>query len=178
MRIISGYLKGRKIQPPSGLRSRPTTDFAKEALFNILNNETDISQLFVLDLFCGSGSISFEFISRGAPSVWCVDVDRKSIDFIKKFKEKAGLENLKPVRAEAYQFLRTCSETFDLIFADPPYNHKHLSSLPGKIISSGVLKSNGLLIVEHGRETDYSDSEYFKFHRNYGNVNFSFFSYK
>ena len=176
MRIVSGKYRGRKIQPPATLRARPTTDFAKEALFNILNNEIDLSETRVLDLFCGSGSISFEFLSRGATGVWSVDVDRKAVDFVRKFADKIQDPNIKTVKADVYQFLKTCTEQFDVVFADPPYGHSHVSKLPERVFNSDVLKFSGILIVEHGPEQNFENSAFFQFHRTYGNVNFSFFS--
>ena len=175
MRIISGLLKGRKITPPSGIKSRPTTDFAKEGLFNILNNEFEYEGKNILDLFAGTGSISFEFISRGVELVWCVEKDRKSAAFIQRFSEINQLENIKIIKANVFSFLRHCKINFDLIFADPPYAMPNLSELPDKIFRSNLLTEKGLVIIEHGPDTDFSKSLHFKFHRNYGNVNFSFF---
>ena len=175
MRIISGSHRGRRISLPGKFRARPTTDFAKESLFNILNNELETPVIDVLDLFSGSGAISFEFLSRGASSVVSVEIDRKAIGFISKFSEECNFENHKTVKADAYAFLKTYVGQFDLVFADPPYNHSHVSKIPERVFDSGVLKEGGLLIVEHGPETEYTDSPYFSSHRKYGNVNFSFF---
>ena len=175
MRIISGKYRGKNIKAPSNLRSRPTTSFAKEGLFNILNNQLDFEGLAALDLFSGTGSISFELASRGADPVWAVDMERKSTDFIKRFCDRQDIPEIKVVRAEVYRFLKTCEPQFDLIFADPPYGHKHVGSLPEKVMESGVLREGGLLVVEHGPETDYSDSPYVRDQRKYGSVHFTFF---
>lgn len=178
MRIIGGQFKGKKIQAPSTLRSRPTTDFAKESLFNILNNQIDFDGMTVLDLFAGTGNISYEFMSRGVEQVWAVDMDRKCVHFIHQFCERNQIDNIKTVKANTYQFLKTIQIKFDLVYADPPYNHAHVSKLAEKIFAADVLNQDGMVIIEHGPETDYSDSPYFKQHRKYGNVNFSFFSYE
>lgn len=178
MRIIGGQFKGKKIQAPSTLRSRPTTDFAKESLFNILNNQIDFEGMTVLDLFAGTGNISYEFMSRGVEHVWAVDMDRKCVHFIHQFCERNQIDNIKTVKANTYQFLKTIQIKFDLVYADPPYNHAHVAKLAEKIFAADVLNQDGMVIIEHGPETDYSDSPYFKQHRKYGNVNFSFFSYE
>lgn len=178
MRIIGGQFKGKKIQAPSTLRSRPTTNFAKESLFNILNNQIDFEGMTVLDLFAGTGNISYEFMSRGVEQVWAVDMDRKCVHFIHQFCERNQIDNIKTVKANTYQFLKTIQIKFDLVYADPPYNHAHVAKLAEKIFAADVLNQDGMVIIEHGPETDYSDSPYFKQHRKYGNVNFSFFSYE
>lgn len=178
MRIIGGQFKGKKIQAPSTLRSRPTTDFAKESLFNILNNQIDFEGMTVLDLFAGTGNISYEFMSRGVEQVWAVDMDRKCVYFIHQFCERNQIDNINTVKANTYQFLKTIQIKFDLVYADPPYNHAHVAKLAEKIFAADVLNQDGMVIIEHGPETDYSDSPYFKQHRKYGNVNFSFFSYE
>ncbi len=178
MRIIGGKYKGKKIQAPKGLRARPTTDFAKESLFNILNNLIDLEDLDVLDLFSGTGNISYEFVSRGASKVWSVEMDRKSCDFIRKYADTNELSELKVVKANAYQFLKTVSVKFDVVYADPPYGHKHVATLHEKLLEADILKEDGMIIIEHGPETDYSDSTYLMDHRKYGHVHFSFFKPK
>jgi len=178
MRIIRGRYKGKKIQAPKNLRARPTTDFAKESLFNILANSYDFEGLSVLDLFAGTGNISYEFLSRGAEEIWAVDMDRAAVKFMHQFKEQNTFDQLKIVHANTYAFLRTCLTSFDIVYADPPYKHKHVSKLHEKIFDSQVLKKNTLLIIEHGPETEYTDSSYLTETRKYGNVNFSFFKYE
>lgn len=175
MRIIGGKYKGKRVQAPKGLRARPTTDFAKESLFNILNNIQDLEEVNVLDLFSGTGNISYEFLSRGAAKVWAVEMDRRSCDFIKKFAESNEFEELKVVKANVYQFLKTVNIKFDIVYADPPYGHKHVSGLHEKLFEADILNEDGLIIIEHGPETDYSDSPYLMDHRKYGHVHFSFF---
>lgn len=175
MRIIRGALKGKRIQPPKKIRARPTTDFAKESLFNILNNSVDLDEIDVLDLFSGTGNISYEFISCGAQSVCAVDMDKVAIKFINQFKDENALDNLKIVHANVYAFLRTCKLKFDLIYADPPYGHKHVQNLDQKILESDILNDDGILIIEHGPETEYTNSPYLTDTRKYGGVNFSFF---
>ncbi len=178
MRIVGGKYKGKKIQAPKGLRARPTTDFAKESLFNILNNQIDFEGLEVLDLFGGTGNISYEFISRRAAKVWTVEMDRKACDFIRKFKESNELDALKVVKANVYQFLKTIDMKFDLVYADPPYAHKHVATLHEKLLDADLLKDDGMIIIEHGPETDYANSPYLLDHRKYGHVHFSFFKPK
>lgn len=178
MRIISGSLKGRRLTPPSSLRARPTTDFAKESLFNILTNEVVLEDIEVLDLFAGSGSIAFEFISRGASHLDAVDIDRKALHWMNQFAEKCGVSNIKTIKADALAYCRTCKKKYDLIFADPPYKHKITVKVPNLIFERQLLEKDGLLIVEHSKETSFEDSEYFRGCRTYGNVNFSFFRHE
>jgi len=175
VRIVSGKYKGRKLHPPSNLPVRPTTDFAKESLFNILNNLIDFEETTILDLFTGTGSISFEFISRGCPSVVSVDQSPKCIDFIKKSAAELGIENLRAVRSNAFSILRAPSSSFDLIFADPPYDLNGIDEIPGLVFSSPILKKGGLFILEHSGNHNFDDHPQFSHHRNYGSVNFTFF---
>ena len=145
MRIIGGRLKGKTILPPQGYKARPTTDFAKEGLFNVLNNEYEMEGLQVLDLFGGTGAISYEFASRGASRVYCVEM------------------------------LEICREKFDLIFADPPYALEDLAAIPDKVFSKDILHPGAYFILEHPDEFDFSGHEYFVKEKKYGNVHFSFF---
>lgn len=175
MRIIGGRYGGRKISPPQGFRARPTTDYARESLFNILNNRIDFEAVEVLDLFSGTGSISYEFASRGAISVHLVEKDFRNISFIRSMKENLGFENIKAVHIDVKAFLKTCTAKYDIVFADPPYDLPWLGELPDKVTGAGVLKDEGFLILEHpGTFTFRQHSSYFE-HRNYGHVNFSFF---
>lgn len=176
MRIISGTHKGRRISPPKNLPVRPTTDLAKESLFNILNNYVDFSESHVLDLFAGTGSISFEFASREAASITSVDLNYRCVSFIKKTAANLGFENLKAYRTDVFKFLqRTPAEGYDLIFMDAPYDLEGTESLPDLVFNNGWLKKNARLIVEHPRGIDYSGHKYFSEVRNYGKVHFSFF---
>ncbi len=177
MRIISGKFRGRQIHPPANLPVRPTTDYAKESLFNILNNTIDIEDLDVLDLFAGTGSISFEFFSRGCRSVKSIDVDHKCIHFIKRTAELMKADNLEAVRMNCFQFLKFPGKSYDLIFADPPYDLEGIDRLPDMIGSSGLLKKDGLFILEHSKDYSFAEHPYFSQHRDYGSVNFTFFRY-
>ena len=176
MRIINGSHKGRRINPPANLPVRPTTDMAKEGLFNILNNMIDFEDLVVLDLFAGTGNITFEFASRGAASVTSVDLNFKSVDFIKKMSVEIGMENVKAIRSEVYRFLKSTSKSYDLIFADPPFDLEGTELLPDLIFENNWLNKNAWLIIEHPRGIDFARHKYFSQKRNYGKVNFTFFT--
>lgn len=175
MRIVSGTYKGRLIKPPKNFKARPTTDFAKENLFNILNNNFDFTELDVLDLFSGTGSISYEFASRGCKSVVSIESNFKHQIFIKKTIEELGLENLKSIKSDAFRYVKSCTKKFDIIFADPPYDLKEMELIPDFIFGHEILQNNGWLIVEHGDKTNLSKHKHFKEVRKYGGVNFSIF---
>ena len=175
MRIIGGKLKGKVILPPAGYKARPTTDFAKEGLFNILDNEYEFEDLKVLDLFGGTGSIAFEFASRGASRVYCVEMARENASFIKTEADRLGLSNVTMVRDNVFDFLPICREKFDIIFADPPYALKELPQIPDLVIEKQLLKENGIFVFEHGKDYDFSQHPNFVEHRSYGSVNFSLF---
>jgi len=175
MRIVSGTLKGRRIQAPTNLPVRPTTDFAKESLFNVLNNRVDFDELKVLDLFAGIGSISYEFASRGA-SVLAVESNLKCADFIKQTAEHLRIENFHVMRADVFAYIAKTRQTFDLIFADPPYDLSTMDLLPSLIFEYNLLNPNGLFILEHSESRDYSALSQFSELRKYGKVHFSFFS--
>jgi 16S rRNA (guanine(966)-N(2))-methyltransferase RsmD len=173
MRIISGFLKGRRIQAPS-LPVRPTTDFAKESLFNVLNNRVDFDDLDVLDLFAGIGSISYEFASRGA-SVLAVENNPKCVDFIKQTTNKLHIEKFSVIQADVFAYIAKTRQTFDLIFADPPYDLPTMDLLPSLIFEYNLLSPNGIFILEHSEKQDYSNTLQFSELRKYGKVHFSFF---
>ncbi|MBE6221961.1 MAG: methyltransferase domain-containing protein [Bacteroidales bacterium] len=175
MRIIGGKLKGKVILPPAGYKARPTTDFAKEGLFNILDNEYEFEDLKVLDLFGGTGSIAFEFASRGAARVYSVEMARENASFIKTESARLGLTNVTMVRDNVFDFLPICREKFDLIFADPPYALEGLETLPDQIFSFDLLHPGCYFILEHGDEHSFTDHPRFKKERHYGRVHFSFF---
>jgi 16S rRNA (guanine(966)-N(2))-methyltransferase RsmD len=177
MRIVSGKYKGRHISPPKNFRARPTTDFAKENIFNILNNNFDFSELDVLDLFSGTGSISYEFASRGCISVISIESNFKHHLFIKKTIEELGLQNVKTIKSDAFRYVKSCNKTFDIIFADPPYELKEIETIPSYIFEHQILKKDGWLIVEHGDKTNFSKQAGFKETRKYGGVNFSIFEH-
>jgi 16S rRNA (guanine(966)-N(2))-methyltransferase RsmD len=176
LRIIGGSLKGRRINPPSNFRARPTTDFAREGLFNILNNRVDFDSISVLDLFSGTGSISYEFASRGASTVHLVEKDMRHILGIRKILKELELENVKTIHIDVKAYLKTCSVKYDIVFADPPYELSWLSNLPDLVTQSGVIKADGFFILEHPRDLSFSSHKLFFEHRNYGGVNFSFFN--
>jgi len=175
MRIIGGKYKGKAIVPPQGYKARPTTDFAKEGLFNILNNEYDMEGLKVLDLFGGTGAISYEFASRGASMVYCVEMAPLHASFIKAQAAGLGMKNLTVVRHNVFEFLDICREKFDIIFADPPYAIDGLADLPEKVFSKDILHPGAYFILEHPDTFDFQAHPYFVKERKYGNVHFSFF---
>ena len=174
MRIISGNYRGKKIYPPKNLPVRPTTDFAKESLFNILVNRIDFENTRVLDLFAGTGNISFEFASRDTLSIKAIDINNKCVDFIKKTAEDLNFSNLNCYKTNVFQYLNNAVETFDLIFADPPYDLAESISIPDLVFENNILGKDGVLIIEHSRNLTFSEHASFLEHRKYGNVNFSF----
>lgn len=176
MRIIGGRLKGKTITPPIGYKARPTTDFAKEGLFNILNNEYEFEDLMVLDLFGGTGAIAYEFASRGARRVYCVEMVRENASFIKTEAARLGLGNVTMVRDNVFDFLPICREKFDIIFADPPYALEGLGTLPDKVFEQDILHPGCYFILEHGDEYNFKEHPFFVKERSYGRVHFSFFS--
>ena len=175
VRIISGAYKGRKIHPPGSLPVRPTTDFAKEGLFNILNRLVDYEEVRVLDLFAGTGAISLEFVSRGAPVVMAVDIERSCTEFIAATASGFGMEGLRTVRANYLVFLKRSTERFDVIFADPPYDMNGIAALPGMAMDSPVLNPGGLLVLEHSDRYAFDSHPGFLEVRKYGRVHFTFF---
>jgi len=175
VRIISGKYKGKQIKPPPGFRARPTTDFAKEALFNILENHLDIDDLSILDLFAGTGSITYEFASRDAKRITTVEADTGAYRFIRKMSEQMEMFQVNPVRSDAMKVIKKPWETYDLVFADPPFDYEHLEKLPGMILDSILLEKGGWLILEHPSKLKFQHIPALFDHRNYGSVNFSFF---
>lgn len=175
MRIIGGRLKGKKINPPAGYKARPTTDFAREGLFNVLDNEYEFEDLKVLDLFGGTGAVAFEFASRGASRVYSVEMARENASFIKTEAMRLELDNVTMVRANVFDFLDLCHEKFDIIFADPPYALEGLESLPDKVFSKDILHQGCYFILEHGDEHSFASHPRFKKEKRYGRVHFSFF---
>lgn len=175
MRIIGGRLKGKVIEALESFKARPTTDFAKEALFDILNNEYEFEDLKVLDLFGGTGSISLEFISRGVGHVWCVEMNPQYASFITAQSRRLGVSNLTVVRHNVFDFLPLCKEKFDLVFADPPYALEGLETIPGRVLGSGILHEGCYFILEHGNEHSFVGEPHFLKEKVYGRVHFSFF---
>ena len=176
MRIISGKYKGRHFDIPRSFKARPTTDFAKENLFNVLTNLIDFDECSnVLDLFAGTGSISLEFVSRGCDRVISIEREPSHHTFIYKVKEQLDETNWIPLRADVFRYIEKCHDTFDLIFADPPYALTRLAELPDLILEKGMLSENGLLILEHGKDHSFAEHPRFEQERVYGSVHFSFF---
>lgn len=175
MRIIGGELGGLLLPFPKKFNSRATTDVAKESLFNILDNNFTYANISVLDLFSGTGNISYEFASRGCREVTCVELSGKNIAFIKDVIKKYKLSQIKPVRVDAMKFISNVSYTYDIIFADPPYESDDLPDLPGEIFKNDILKQNGWFILEHSKHNNYRNHSLFFDERRYGHVYFSFF---
>ena len=175
MRIISGKHKGKSIIAPKNLPVRPTTDFGKEGLFNILGSEFDIEEIEVLDLFSGTGNIAYEFASRGVKKVLCIDQDMNCVRFIKKMKKELEFDQLTVFRNDTFRYLKQYKQQFDIIFADPPYEMKEMGRIAEMVFEKDLLKPNGWLIIEHDRRTDLSEQPHFVTARKYSNVNFSIF---
>lgn len=179
MRVISGIYKRRRFDVPHTFKARPTTDFAKENLFNVLGNYMDFEEgLVALDLFAGTGSISIELVSRGCSKVISVEKDPQHLSFINKVMKEVKTDKCFTLRADVFKFMERCNDKFDFIFADPPYALENLSSIPDKIFQHRLLKEDGLFVLEHGKDLDFTDHPNFIEHRHYGSVNFSFFGIK
>lgn len=176
MRIISGTHKGRQFHPPKNLPVRPTTDFAKESLFNILNNHFDFEEVKVADLFCGTGGITYEFLSRGSTDVIAVDDNFGCCSFVKKTIEAFSLPRTRVIRSDVFSFLKNNIETYDIIFADPPYDLDKIDQIPALVFEKNLIRENGWLVVEHGERTNLSAHPRFREVRKYGNVFFSIFN--
>ena len=176
MRVVTGKYKGRHFEVPRSFKARPTTDFAKENLFNVLQGYIDFSSgPSALDLFAGTGSITLELLSRGCSRVVSVEQDALHYGFIRAFLAKLQDTTACPLRADVFRFLTKCREQFDFVFADPPYALPQLEALPDLVLSRNILKSEGLFVLEHGKQQDFSSHPAFVEHRAYGSVNFSFF---
>lgn len=177
MRIISGEYRGRKINPPVSMpNTRPTTDVAKEGLFNILHHRIELEGIKTLDLFGGTGSISYELASRGAADLTIVEKDAPMHDFIKKNMEMLKVENYKVLRLDVFSYLFSCNEKFDFIFAGPPYALGTIDELPKIIVERKLIAEGGYFVLEHTPRNDYEKFPGFEFQRNYGTTVFSFFS--
>ncbi len=163
---------------PAGFRARPTTDFAREGLFNVLKNHIDLENLRVLDLFGGTGSISLEFASRGAVKVDLVEADPRSCAFLKKTISALGMDAIRVCRSDAFRFIERSAERYDLIFADPPYDLEGIPGIPDRIFNLNILQEEGWFILEHGRKHIFSQHPNFLESRRYGNVHFSIFGWK
>lgn len=177
MRVITGKYKGRHFDIPHTFKARPTTDFAKENLFNVLNGYIDFEDCIqALDLFAGTGSITIELLSRGCDNVVSIERDPLHFSFIIKILKELKAENTMPIRTDVFRFIKKCKPgTFDFIFADPPYAIKELDTIPDLIMDHQLLKPEGLFVLEHGKDKDFTSHPCFIEHRAYGSVNFSFF---
>ncbi len=160
---------------PRTFKARPTTDFAKENIFNVLGGYTDFEGAKALDLFSGTGSISLELLSRGCDYVVSVEQDRDHHAFIRQCLKKLGTDKCIPIRGDVFRFVKSCKQQFDFIFADPPYALKELPTIPDLILSKNLLAPDGILVFEHGKDNDFTDHPRFVEHRSYGSVNFSIF---
>ena len=197
MRIITGQYKGRHFDIPRTFKARPTTDFAKENIFNVLNGYLDFEGATALDLFAGTGSISLELVSRGCERVISVEMDRDHANFIRQCMTKIGTDKNVLIKGDVFRFLKSCKQQFDFIFADPPYALKELATIPDLIFRENegkatgrrpmvgnagergnedtLLKPDGVFVFEHGKDYDFSQHPHFVEHRSYGSVNFSLF---
>lgn len=175
MRIIGGRLKGLRLNPPKNLPVRPTTDLAKEALFNILLNQIEFEDIEVLDLFSGTGNISLEFASRGAEKVISVDRSIHCVNYLKDTARQHSLENIKTYKADVFKYLQLENVQYDLIFADPPYDLNQIPEIPKIVFEKDILKPDGLLIIEHQSMQNLSQHPKFVEQRKYGHSSFSFF---
>ena len=175
MRIITGIYKGRHFDIPRTFKARPTTDFAKENIFNVLRGYLDFDGIAALDLFSGTGSISLEMLSRGCGQVVSVEADRDHARFIRQCIAKIGADNHTLIQGDVFRFVKSCHQQFDFIFADPPYQLETLADLPELVLSTGILAPDGIFCLEHGKNYDFSSHSRFLEHRNYGSVNFSLF---
>lgn len=176
MRIISGELGGRKINPPAKMPyTRPTTDIAKEGLFNVLQHRIGFEEIKTLDLFGGTGSISYELASRGANDLTIVEKDSAMFDFIKKTAAALKIENIKFIKMDVFKFLESCNNKYDFIFAGPPYALASIDELPKIIVAKELLNKGGIFVLEHTPRNDYKSFEKYSFEKNYGTTIFSFF---
>ena len=175
MRIITGKYKGRHFDVPRSFKARPTTDFAKENIFNVMNGYIDFEDCTALDLFAGTGSISLELLSRGAKTVVSVEADRDHANFIRQCLKKLDDEKCILIRGDVFRFVKSNKQKFDFIFADPPYTLPNLPTIPDLIFENGLLADDGVFFFEHGKQNDFAQHPHFVEHRSYGSVNFTIF---
>ncbi len=179
MRIITGKYKGRHFEIPRSFKARPTTDFAKENIFNVLTGYIDFEDATALDLFSGTGSITLELLSRGCSQVVSIELDRDHHRFIQECLKKLTANGQQPpaipIRGDVFRFIKSCKQQFNFIFADPPYAMKELPQIPDLIFERNLLKEEGVFVFEHGKDHDFSHHPHFVEHRQYGSVNFSLF---
>ena len=176
MRVICGIYKRRRFDVPRSFKARPTTDFAKENLYNVLNNYIDFDEdIKALDLFAGTGSISIELVSRGCNQVISIEKDRQHYAFICQVMKEVKTDKCIPICGDVFRYINRCQEQFDFIFADPPYALKELASIPQLIFERQLLKEGGIFVLEHGKDLLFTDHPHFVEHRSYGSVNFTIF---
>ena len=175
MRIISGKYGRRRFDVPTNITARPTTDMARENLFNVLTNLVDFDGLTALDLFAGTGAISFELLSRGCAHVTCVEKAHTLVRFIEQVRDRLGDRNLTVIRGDVFRFVASCHESYDLIFIDPPYDMERFGEVPELVLSSGLVHNGTLVVMEHPRANDFTALPQFLQQRTYGKVNFSIF---
>jgi 16S rRNA (guanine966-N2)-methyltransferase len=175
MRIVGGKYRNRRLHPPREMEARPTTDFAKEGLFNVLHHSVPLEGIRVLDLFAGTGNISVEFLSRGAHEVVSVEQDRKLFEFMQRTTKELGETGWRMVKSDVFPFLRAHRGRYDIIFADPPFHMEGIEQIPALVLENGLLEEEGLLIVEHEDRVDMSTLPGYQRTRKYGLVHFSFF---
>lgn len=175
MRIIRGKYGRRRFDVPSNITARPTTDFARENIFNVIENRVDLDGATALDLFAGTGAVSFEFLSRGCSSVTSVEKASTQYNFIRKVASILNDPNLRTVRGDALKFVDTATRPYNVVFADPPYDLPDFGTIPGRILNSKVVGPGTLFVMEHSKAYDFSDLPHFVEHRAYGSVNFSIF---
>jgi 16S rRNA (guanine966-N2)-methyltransferase len=177
MRIISGFLGGRRINPPSKMPyTRPTTDIAKEGLFNILQHQIDFEGIKSLDLFGGTGSISYELASRGVEDLTVIESDIQMHAFIKKTASELGLKNIKVIKSDVFRFMEGTTEEYDFIFAGPPYALQNIDDLPKMVFDKSLLKKGGIFVLEHTPRNNYEQFPHYSSSRNYGTTVFTFFT--
>ena len=178
MRIIRGKYGRRRFDVPRNITARPTTDFARENIFNVIENLRDLEECTACDLFAGTGAVSFEFLSRGCRQVTAVESAPVQSAFIRSVAEKLGDSNIRPVRGDVFRFISSCRQKYDIIFADPPYDHPRFEEIPELILNSQMAAPGTLTIVEHSKDRDFSRLPEFLEQRSYGSVNFSLFETK
>lgn len=175
MRIIRGKYGRRRFDVPHNITARPTTDFARENIFNVIENLIDLEGRKALDLFAGTGAVSYELLSRGCAEVTAVEKGATQVGFIRKVKGLLGDENLEIVRGDVFRFISSCQKQFDFIFADPPYDLDNFGDVPSLVLNSAMVKAGTLVVIEHSKAYDFSALPHFLEHRVYGSVNFSIF---
>ena len=175
MRIIRGKYGRRRFDVPSNITARPTTDFARENIFNVIENLIDLEGAVALDLFAGTGAVSFEFLSRECGSVTSVEKSHVQFNFIRKVRDQLNVKNMTLIKGDVFRFIETTRQKFDVIFVDPPYDLPNFGEIPGKILASELVKPGTVFVMEHSKNYDFSQLPHFHQHRAYGSVNFSIF---